>query len=115
MLCSEDAAADKLPPPEPLDVQIGTQDALSPAGAISAVSEGMIVVQVGHLSSSCLPAQILLNQLYPHHDQAAGQAGWGVLAIGCTLNGRCLMLGCSVLSCRPSCDTKLQGKEIEKG
>lgn len=44
--CSEEAGADKLPPPEPLDVEIGAQDALTPAGAVSAVIEGMIVVQV---------------------------------------------------------------------
>ena len=43
----EDSAADKLPPPEPLDVEIGPQDALTPAGAISAIIEGMLVVQVG--------------------------------------------------------------------
>ena len=42
----EDSAADKLPPPEPLDVDIGLQDALTPAGAISAIIEGMVVVQV---------------------------------------------------------------------
>lgn len=42
----EDSAADKLPAPEPLDVEIRPEDAVTPAGAISAVIEGIIVVQV---------------------------------------------------------------------
>lgn len=46
MLWCSDAGADKLPPPTPLDVQIEPQDAITPAGAVSAVIEGMIVVQV---------------------------------------------------------------------
>lgn len=71
----EDSAADKLPPPEPLDVVIGPQDAVTPAGAISAVIEGIIVVQVSFDASSARGAEALITvsshvtpMWHSHHD-----------------------------------------------
>ncbi len=38
-------AAERKPPPVPLDVEVAADDALVPAGRLSAVLEGMLVVQ----------------------------------------------------------------------
>ncbi|KAK9832441.1 hypothetical protein WJX74_010358 [Apatococcus lobatus] len=58
-LIAEDSAADKLPPPEPLDVEISPQDAVTPAGAISAVIEGIIVVQAPEQSPALREGSVL--------------------------------------------------------
>ena len=49
LLCRDEAAA-QLAPVEPLDVKIGESEVLLPAGTISSMLEGTIVVQV----SSCM-------------------------------------------------------------
>ena len=56
--CRDEAHA-HLPPVEPLDVEIGESETLLPAGTVSSILEGTIVVQVPRLT----PPFYLVGQL----------------------------------------------------
>ena len=57
-----DEAHAHLPPVEPLDVEIGESETLLPAGTVSSMLEGTIVVQVHRLTPPfCLGASFYLR------------------------------------------------------
>ena len=80
-MCFRDEAAAQATPVEPLDVEIGEAEALLPAGTISSILEGTIVVQVCYL-------------VFLTHWQLACCAGIGKLMAGQALCiVRCLISG----------------------
>lgn len=78
--CREEAAA-LIAPVEPLEVEIGEAEVLLPAGNISSMLEGTIVVQVTPLSFLCTRASLHLLHPTDRPKQRQGH-GCGMSACG---------------------------------